>query len=71
MPHATLIKKYICWWIWCLWYDVQRPILTITQRVNKWSILLDIEIHPNHWYKESNTNNNVFTMPLQIAKQQF
>jgi subtilisin-like proprotein convertase family protein len=31
---------------------------------------LEIEIDPNHIYKEKNRNNNIFRMPVQITKQE-
>ncbi len=31
--------------------------------------ILEIEIDPHHWYKESNKKNNLFSFPVTISKQ--
>ena len=33
------------------------------------SYILEIEVDPHHWYKESNKKNNTFSMPITLTKQ--
>jgi hypothetical protein len=43
--------------------------LQLPKGLKSGNYVLEIEIDPHHWYQESNKKNNVFSMPITIAKQ--
>jgi len=43
--------------------------LKLPRTLKNGNYILEIEIDPHHWYKESNKSNNIFKMPLIISKQ--
>lgn len=44
--------------------------LDLPKNLKSGNYTLEIEIDPHHWYKESNKKNNIFSMTVNIMKQQ-
>lgn len=44
--------------------------LDLPKGLPKGNYILEIEIDPHHWYRESNKKNNTFSIPIIISKQQ-
>jgi subtilisin-like proprotein convertase family protein len=47
----------------------EGQFIDLPKGLKKGNYILEIEIDPHHWYKESNKKNNIFSMPVTIAKQ--
>lgn len=51
-----------------LMYEGQ--FLNLPKKLKNGKYILEIEIDPHNWYKESNKTNNIFRMPVTINKQE-
>lgn len=78
MPNYSLGEYYACslakqgisvggYDYYGMMYEGQ--FLQLPKGLKNGSYILEIEIDPHHWYKESNKNNNTFSMPINISKQ--
>jgi hypothetical protein len=48
----------------------EGQFLQLPKGLKSGEYILEIEIDPHHWYKESDRSNNIFRMPVTISKQQ-